>query len=516
MRHVSGSSGRRYAVDDTELNNGGQARLYRCRDDKGLVRVYKEYRQPLRDRADIAQLTRIQQMGQVIVSRAEAARSFAETPESSVNWPIDLVGSGHEVSGVVLPLIPGDFMRPGGSPCTLDFLSLARANPPRASVRVGVLIRVCDIFTFLESARLLHGDVSAKNLVWRPSRSHAYLIDSDGIRSFSPAPVHGVCTPGWEDPRLEARKIPAHDRYSDRYALALALYRGLFLNPGGPQYVNNTWSKASGFPKHLDPGLRSMFARALDHPLATDGRPTAAQWRDALTSVYLDGHGDFRRPALDVLDAYAQGHRAAFTQPQPPVHTPPPAAAPALVPAGPPVRRPVHQHVPHAARPPVRRAAPNPPPAVRAAPPPPDSPWWWLVAALLIAVVGGSAYYLLHDQGEDGQGRGPSADAPPCPAEIAADMPDGSGSDAVLLRHYVTDRHDITLCRTADDAVYYHGGLLNRPDVPTITIPATRTDTGYRAPRGDYLYEIDGEYVRVTVPDGTKSSYRLKDVTESG
>ncbi|GAA3069143.1 hypothetical protein GCM10020254_11110 [Streptomyces goshikiensis] len=72
---------------------------------------------------------------------------------------------------------------------------------------------------------------------------------------------------------------------------------------------------------------------------------------------------------------------------------------------------------------------------------------------------------------------------------------------------------DITLCRTADDRVYYHGGLLDRPD--TMTIPATRTDTGYRASRGDYLYEIDGDRVRVTVPDGTTSSYRLTDVTDA-
>ncbi|MFE2924206.1 hypothetical protein [Streptomyces goshikiensis] len=507
MRHLSGSSGRRYAVDDAELNSGGQARLYRCRDDKGVVRVYKEYRTPLADPADIAQLTRIQQVGQAVVARAEAAGSFAETADSSVNWPIDIVRSGRQVSGVVVPLIPGDFMRDGKSPRTLDFLSLARANPPRAAVRVGVLIRVCDIFAFLESAQLLHGDVSAKNLVWRPSPSHAYLIDSDGIRSFSPAPAHGVCTPGWEDPRLQDQKIPAHDCYSDRYALALALYKGLFLNPGGPQYVGGTWSGASCFPQRLDPKLRSMFARALDQPLATDDRPTAAQWRSALQAVYLDDKGDFRRPALDVLDTYAQDYRAAFAQPKAAARVPAPAPAPVLVPARRPAQRPVQQ-------PAARRAAPPPQPP----PPPPPSGdgagWWALVAVLVIALIGGAGYLVYQGREEDGAGHGPSAGGRPCPAEIAADLPAGSRSDAVLLRHYVTDKHDITLCRTADDRVYYHGGLLDRPD--TMTIPATRTDTGYRASRGDYLYEIDGDRVRVTVPDGTTSSYRLKDVTDGG
>ncbi|MFF4452259.1 hypothetical protein [Streptomyces goshikiensis] len=510
MRHLSGSSGRRYAVDDTELNSGGQARLYRCRDDKGVGRVYKEYRTPLADPADIAQLSRVQQVGQAVVARAEAAGTFAETADSSVNWPIDIVRSGGQVSGVVVPLIPGDFMRDGRSPRTLDFLTLARANPPRAAVRVGVLIRVCDIFAFLESAQLLHGDVSAKNLVWRPSPSHAYLIDSDGIRSFSPAPTHGVCTFGWDDPRLQTQKIPAHDRYSDRYALALALYKGLFLNPGGPQYVGGTWSRASAFPPNLDPKLRSMFARALDQPFATHDRPTAAQWRSALEAVYLDGKRNFRRPALDVLDTYAEGYRAAFAQPKAAARTPAPAPAPALVPARRPAQRPAHQ-------PPARRAAPSPPPPPPPPPPSRNTPGWWvLVAVLALALIGGIGYLVSHGRAEDGAGRGPSAGGRPCPAEIAADLPGGSGSDAVLLRHYVTERHDITLCRTADDTVYYHGGLLDEPAEPTMTIPATRTDTGYRAPRGDYLYEIDGDRVRVTVPDGTTSSYLLKDVTDAG
>ncbi|GAA3069137.1 hypothetical protein GCM10020254_11100 [Streptomyces goshikiensis] len=71
------------------------------------------------------------------MARAEAAGSFAETADSSVNWPIDIVRSGRQVSGVVVPLIPGDFMRDGKSPRTLDFLSLARANPPRAAVQGG-------------------------------------------------------------------------------------------------------------------------------------------------------------------------------------------------------------------------------------------------------------------------------------------------------------------------------------------------------------------------------------------
>ncbi|WP_406302375.1 hypothetical protein OHA61_07650 [Streptomyces sp. NBC_00885] len=523
MRHVMGGSGRQYAVEDTELNSGGQAKLYRCRDDKGLVRVYKEYLKPLHDSADIAQLSRLQRMGHDIVARAEAQRSLAGTASSSVNWPIDLVRSGHDVKGVVLPLIPDEFMRDGKSPRTLDFLSLARANPPEASVRVGVLIRVCDIFAYLESEQLVHGDVSAKNVVWRPSPSHAYLIDSDGMRSFSPAPTNGVCTPGWEDPRLQAGKIKAHDRYSDRYALALAMYKGLFLNPGAPCYVNGTWTGASGFPRKLDPRLRDLFTRALGKPLATDGRPTAAQWRQTLTSVFLDGTGNFRRPPLDVLDAYAKQYRDAHTQqfragaarrgtatptPAPVVAAPPAARRPVPAP-----QTPARQLI--AAR---AQAALVPATPVRATPvrtaSNSSSPFWAIMLILVLAAGGGVAYKALNEQQqEQGDLRSDTATRP-CPTEIAADIPDGA--DAVLLHHYVTDWHDITLCRTTGDTVYYHGALLNSPDADTITIPATETSTGYRAPKGDYLYEIDGAQVLVTLPSGKTKSYRLTEVIDPG
>lgn len=133
---------------------------------------------------------------------------------------------------------------------------------------------------------------------------------------------------------------------------------------------------------------------------------------------------------------------------------------------------------------------------------------------LVLAAGGGVAYKALNEQQqEQGDLRSDTATRP-CPTEIAADIPDGA--DAVLLHHYVTDWHDITLCRTTGDTVYYHGALLNSPDADTITIPATETSTGYRAPKGDYLYEIDGAQVLVTLPSGKTKSYRLTEVIDPG
>ncbi|MEU1280431.1 hypothetical protein [Streptomyces sp. NPDC005805] len=519
-REVFGRTGLRYSVEDSVLNSGGQARLYRCRDGAGRTRVFKEYLRPLTAGADLDQLKRVQAKGTDIVRQAEAAGRLAETAASSVNWPIDIVPAGNGVAGVVLPLIPGDFMRAGGGPNTLDFLSLARVNPPRAEIRVSVLLRVCDIFAFLDDERLLHGDVSAKNLVWRSSpAAHAYLIDSDGLRAFAPAPVHGVCTPGWEDPRLEAGRIRAHDRYSDRFALAVALYKGLFLNPGAPRFDNGRWSGASGFPSGLDGRLRELFRRALDDPLATDGRPGAGEWRDALTAVFLAGSGFHDRP-IRVLDTYAQQFRDEFARVVGPGGRPGGgvpggrAVSPAVV------RRP-------GARLPVGAAARGTPggPAARPTPPAPapapaaarnqrTAPWAWALSLVALVVVGGLVLQFAgREEADRSRTFSEGSAARECPSEVTSGMPVGSRSDAVMLHRYRTSRHEIVVCRTADEELYYHGALRNRPDAKTMTVPATETGTGYRAANGDYLYEIDGDEVRVTLPSGSTRSYELTEVT---
>lgn len=318
MTVITGRSGSRYLVSADELNRGGRAVLYRCAEISGTAtRVYKSFKKPLADPEAIRQLTRVYRRGRPAVLRAEAAGGVARTPLDSINWPVDLVGvtGSDQVAGVVLPLIPDQFLLPGGKPRTLDFLTLPRAAPPEARVRVGVLIRICEIFGYLESVELLHGDFSAKNLVWCPDPPHAYLIDCDGLHSWDPPPTGGVATDQWTDPRFATGRIMGQDQYSDRFALALALYRGLFLNPAGRPYLKpgtDKWQKAEAFPAALDAGLRALFSQALDKPFREAARPSPAMWRTALFRAFIKG-SNFHVDALKMIDVFAERNRLGST-----------------------------------------------------------------------------------------------------------------------------------------------------------------------------------------------------------
>ncbi|MFF7236416.1 hypothetical protein [Streptomyces collinus] len=545
-RKVSGRSGRPYDVQPAPLNkDGGQAVLYRCTDPAGQPYAYKEYRTPLPDGPEVNRLHRLVLDGQQTLQRAGrggGTGGLATTAESSINWPLDVIhGARGTITGVILPLIPDSFMyrRSDGSlrPRTLDFLCLARSvpPPPPAQVRLGVLIRTCDIFAELEQRGLSHGDLSWKNLVWREKDTHAYLIDCDGLTPWEPAPAHGVATAEWTDPRRSSGRIPAHDRYSDRFALALALYRGLFLNPGGPRWTGNgpgaTWVRATGFPKDLDGDLRRLFERAFRDPHATTERPTATEWRAALEEVFLERgrHPGYRGGPIRSLERYAEHHRAevrrlagggapaARPHPQP---SPRPRPGP-HVPASPPVQR-------RPTRPPPAPTLPGPRPAPS---PPPARPapvrrrrgraagWGLTAVGLLVAgAAAGAVFHLFPVPGLDGTRTDSTRLAPggvtPCPKHVAARIPHGSG--AVLLHDYTTPLHHIVLCRTGAGRIYYDGSWLHpgkgrgaRHGAQEMTIPAKATAHGYSARSGDYRYVIRDGWVTVGKPHAKSSKYPL-------
>jgi hypothetical protein len=536
MRHVTGTTGQRYAVSDDELGSGGEAKLFRCTDPSGKSRVYKSYDSPAGPET-AARLAGLQRTGLTIVQSAERSRTFADSPSSSINWPIDLVpGLRGRISGVILPLIPAQFMQPSRPARTLDFLTLARSvpPPPDAQARVGVLIRLCNILGYLESRQLVHGDVSAKNIVWHADPPQAYLIDCDGLSPFDPPPQTGVVTFGWEDPRAIRKVIPAHDRYSDRYALALALYRGLFLNPGGPKYLDDgSWLRPSGFPPGLDPALSALFGRALNNPLATDTRPTAQEWIAALTKAFISGSG-YQRRALAVLDTYAQERRDEYARSvhATVVRTSGQQAATAPLVAGH-ARTPQTLIVPQGPSPqpflapgprqtPPRRGVPGASPPLHPLPQPPPPPpqkrprrsaAWVLVPLVLVAAAAAAGWQEQHHHQQVGtrqQSQSPPA-APACPSTVTSHLAADQRQGAVLLHHYLTRIHDITLCATRSGAVYYHGEVRDKPSLGSITIPAERTDTGYVAHNLDYTYTIHGSQVTVGRPRHANVSYAFVD-----
>lgn len=515
MTQVTGRGGARYRVEDHPLNDrGGQGVLHVCHDAAGRTRVYKRYRAPVTDPAEIRRVTDLAGIGADVVRRAEAAGGRGElaiSAESSVNWPVDVVpGPGGSLAGTVLPLIPDSFMRAargGREPRTLDFMLARVQDAPPAAVRVGVLIRMCDIFDHLDSRRLVHGDVSWKNVVWRRTDTHAYLIDCDGLRPRAPLPASAPHTPQWSDPRLGLGAVTAHDHYSDRYALALAVYRVLLMYTAGPDWrgagAGRRWVPAADFPPGLDPRLRKLFGRAFDNPNATGDRPAPHEWRTALTEAFISGNS-FDAGALWAVDAHANrnqgtrfqapGGRARSGQPPPPLAPKPPAPKP-LAP-----RRPV-PNPGRRARAAARRSRTSGAVRISAA-----------VAVLAVLVAGG--LFLRHRQAAASQPEaapptGPAA-AAPCPAAVAGTFAADQRAGAVLVRHYADSVHDITLCRTADGAVIYHGGWLDPAKTDSVNLPATGLPGGgWRAANPPYLYTIQDGWVTVAEHGRVVKRYRI-------
>jgi hypothetical protein len=278
---------REYMVEQEHFASGGAATIH-ATTDRNLV--YKKYLNP--SKAPDRRL-----LDRLVAHGREAAPLWhgptaPRTARAMLNWPVDVVANGSgTVTGVILPRIPAVYSLPGGKLQTFDYLFLARTKPPDAVTRVGVLFRITEVLNLLHSLRLVHGDISSKNLVWaHPPQSQpiVYLIDCDGLVEQKPPPKTGYYTPGWIDPRLADKLIPAHDHLSDWYALALAMYRGLLVEPGdltSRKDVTGRWPKPGSIPSTLDRTLQRLMHDALDDPLRGT-RPTPEEWRVALHQIF--------------------------------------------------------------------------------------------------------------------------------------------------------------------------------------------------------------------------------------
>jgi hypothetical protein len=357
-----------YRVIDDPISKGGVGSIHRTSDPRF---VFKRYFAPAKAPSP-EHLDRLISVGRnVLISQG---RQPGDTPESSVNWPVDMVTNPLGVSGVLLPTIPQAlFHEEFGNVRTLDFLVMARARPPLAKGRVALLLRMAEILAFVNARGLVHGDINSKNLAWSiQPQPIMYLIDCDGMLPQQPPPTVGVQAMGWTDPRLVQHQIPAHDQYSDWYALALAMYRGLLLTPGKlDKAADGSWPGPSRIPDRFPARVAALIRRGLD-PLNGPQRATPAEWVEALRATYLPGN-IFDEAGLSELDALSAQQPTAqpFTPfPQtdwgstsPPRGSPPPRPTPPRPKAPPP--------------PGQQRPAAPPPPTThrrRTAPPRPMAP----------------------------------------------------------------------------------------------------------------------------------------------
>jgi len=385
----------RYTVESVPVSKGGVGSIHRTTDPGW---VYKQYFDSAKA-PGLPQLDRLIGIGRDVLIRD--GRKPGETPESSVNWPVDVsVDANDAVQGVILPAIPPSLFNEYDSVRGLEFLVMARANPPSAKGRIALLLRMAEILNFIDSRRLVHGDINGKNLAWAMTPAPImYLIDCDGMVAQDPPPDQGVQAMGWTDPRVIDHLIPAHDRYSDWYCLALAMYRGLLLTAGklDSKRPDGNWPEPKAIPADLDPAIAGLLRRGLCDPLDPAARPRPAEWVKGLVSAYLD-HGRFDDAAtqkLDQLSVVAQA-KPTFT-PLPPTDWS--QFLPATSASQPP--QPTPQQVPVWPQPtsPVRPAVPSRPvptvPAPPACPPPPSYRPAAQVGGLAArAIEGGTGWHL--------------------------------------------------------------------------------------------------------------------------
>lgn len=411
-----------YTVESVPISKGGVGSIHRTTDPRW---VYKHYFESAKA-PSLQHLDRLIGIGRDVLIRD--GRKPGETPESSVNWPVDVsVDANEAVQGVILPAIPPSLFNEYDSVRGLEFLVMARANPPSAKGRVALLLRMAEILNFVDSRGLVHGDINGKNLAWAIAPTPImYLIDCDGMVPQDPPPDQGVQAMGWTDPRVIDHLIPAHDKYSDWYCLALAMYRGLLLTSGklDSKRPDGSWPEPKAIPADLDPGIATLLRRGLGDPLDPVVRPRPAEWVKGLINAFLD-HGRFDDAATQKLDQLSVVALAkpTFTPlpstdwsqflPATSASQPPQSALPQQVPVRPQPVSPVRPAIP-------LRPAP-PPPTTPACPPPPayrpvpqvggvaaraiEGGTWWhlrgLVCCLFLPVIAlpyvGVALYQLRD-----------------------------------------------------------------------------------------------------------------------
>lgn len=355
-----------YMVAPDVLSKGGVGSIHRTSDQRW---VFKRYLRPEKA-PDLRHLRQLVDIGREVLVNQGAAPG--QTPESSVNWPVDVaLDRNGAVTGVVLPAIPAALFNEFGKPRGLEFLIMARARPPSAEGRIALLLRMAEILAFVDERGLVHGDVNGKNLVWTVSPAPVmYLIDCDGMVPQHPPPTVGVQAMGWTDPRVLDGKAPAHDQYSDWYALGLAMYRGLLLTPGklDSKTTDGKWPSPSKIPDSLGPRIANLLHRALDDPLSEERRPSPREWSDALIAEYLP-EGRFNDRSVAILDKVSAPRQAFSPLPDrdwSSTHSKPKA---------PPPRPTQSRWPPSSPSPQTRRPAPPPPPSWTVPPPPPPQPW---------------------------------------------------------------------------------------------------------------------------------------------
>jgi hypothetical protein len=265
-----------YTLSGEPLEVPGSARLYRILERPEIL--YKELGQPLLGDAEATRIRRLVEVG------AAVAKDHSAGARKHLAWPLDEVIEEGAVVGVITPYAGDSYYRPAPGetlmPRNLNYLRLPKEEVP-PEVRFVLLRQLARVLALLEYAKLVHGDISAQNVLWRTDPEPSiFLIDCDGMHDTGEEGSRAT-TDGWTDPRKEAAEIESHDMRSDWLALALAVWRVTALEKGIPPRTQSGVELPPGIPADL----RGLLRRSFDDTMDADARPAPAEWAKSLDAV---------------------------------------------------------------------------------------------------------------------------------------------------------------------------------------------------------------------------------------
>jgi hypothetical protein len=265
-----------------EISEGGFGKVYRAPQyrlpgDPGTAMAYKEFTTDVDAQGRSAEKA-------VLFRDLMSPADRADLDRCAV-WPVALVADGGAVTGLLMPLIPGDFFFDtidaftGANTRMLRDLQWLIANPTQLAAqkmapvdeidRLVLIARLVYDIGRLHKHGWVYGDLSLMNAAYALNPPRLILLDCDGAASLTDAGRTQSHSIGWKPP--ECAQLNIQDRETDVYKLGLAIMR--FLNPGLEDISTKTDRRL--IAGKLDPVGVGLVERAL----GTDrsARPTAKQ-----------------------------------------------------------------------------------------------------------------------------------------------------------------------------------------------------------------------------------------------
>lgn len=300
------------------IAEGGQGRVYRCPDlrlpDLDQPLAFKEFKSTNFSAAGLEA---------IVAVRSRLTEADRQRLDHGSTWPARLVRDAGRVVGLVMPLIPEEFVHHGVSMTgsalrkerEIQYLFLAAARCEKLGFplvnlwqRFSLCEQLAGMLALLHANNVVYGDLNAKNALFSvgPGRREAHLmvVDCDAVRvRGTMSAVPQLNTPDWEPPGAEAQQLT---QQTDVYKLGLFVLRAL--TPG-------TNASTARDPRRADrvldeAGMRLLLA-SFSHTPAH--RPEAAAWQ-----VYFAGRlaaGAARADAARAPAPSASGAEPAAARP---------------------------------------------------------------------------------------------------------------------------------------------------------------------------------------------------------